>query len=100
MTRGVAAQEMFDASGGQAIFLRSSRFFRIDPDQATDPVKFSRIIECARARGETAIGIMTREGDLRLAPSADFMYTFRNGDRVVVIADHSSVTAASRIGQK
>jgi hypothetical protein len=93
-------QEMFDASGGQAIFLRSSRFFRINPDVSGETVKFSRIMECARARGETAIGIMTREGDLRLAPSADFQYTFRCGDRVVVIADHSSVTAVSRTAQK
>lgn len=96
----VCLQELFDEQGGHAIFLRSSRFFRIDPDKA-EPAKFSRIVECARARGETAIGIMTREGDLRLAPSAEFLYTFRNGDRVVVIADHASVaTSGSKVHQK
>ena len=81
-------QELFNRECGSSIRLRSAQHFFIDSrapgDAAT--VTFGWLGEAARLRGETALGIMTREGEVTLAPPSDFKHRFRPGDRIAVVA--------------
>lgn len=53
---------------------------------------FGWLEEAARMRGETALGIMTREGEVTLAPNVDYAHRFRPGDRIAVIAPQKAGT--------
>lgn len=57
-------QEFFDSQSGHTIWLRSAQAYHIDSSGDPDPVSFAWISEAARTRGETAIGVMTREGEV------------------------------------
>jgi hypothetical protein len=55
-------------------------------------VTFGWLMEAARHRGETALGIMTREGEVTLAPAAEHTHRFRPGDRIAVLAPQKAGT--------
>ena len=42
-------------------------------------------MEHARARGETAIGYLSADGPLHLAPGALERHTYQDGDRIIVV---------------
>ena len=72
-------QELFDSQSGHSIWLRPAQYLHINSANNPDPVSFAWISEAARARGETALGIITREGEVQLAPPVKQMYKFRPG---------------------
>lgn len=88
----VHVQELFNPKCGSSVRLRSAQSFHLDPTSNDATVTFGFLSESARIRGETALGIMTREGDVALAPSADYTHTFRPGDRIAVIAPQKAGT--------
>ena len=45
----------------------------------------AQVMEHARARGETAIGWLSGEGPLHLAPPALERNTYKDGDRIIVV---------------
>jgi hypothetical protein len=82
------AQELFNRECGSSIRLRSAQNFHIDSRASADAatVTFGWLGEAARMQGETALGIMTREGEVMLAPPSDYSHKFRPGDRIAVVA--------------
>ena len=54
------------------------------------PTTFAVVSEFARRRRETAIGYVTRQGVIVLAPTAADTHLFRNTDHIVVLSkdDH------------
>lgn len=72
-------QELFDSQSGHSIWLRPAQYLHINSANDPDPVSFAWIAEAARARGETALGIITREGEVQLAPPVQQMFKFRPG---------------------
>lgn len=64
-------QEFFDGQSGHTIWLRSAQAYHIDYSRDPDPVSFAWISEAARTRGETALGVMTREGEVRISSIID-----------------------------
>lgn len=49
-----------------------------------------QVQECARGKGETAIGWLSRSGPLHLAPHALQEHCFEPGDRVIVVGQGES----------
>ena len=45
----------------------------------------AQVMEHARARGETAIGWLSGEGPLHLAPPALERNAYKDGDRIIVV---------------
>ena len=85
-------QELFNHKCGSSVRLRSAQNFNIDPASDAATVTFGWLGESARLRGETALGIMTREGEVTLAPNTEYTHTFRPGDRIAVIAPQRAGT--------
>lgn len=81
-------QELFNRECGSSIRLRSAQNFHIDSHSplTARTVTFGWLCEAARMRGESCLGIMTREGEVTLAPPAEYSHKFRPGDRIAVIA--------------
>jgi hypothetical protein len=49
------------------------------------PSCIAQVTEHARARGETAIGWLSGDGPLHLAPPALERNTYKDGDRIIVV---------------
>ncbi|KAK9836266.1 hypothetical protein WJX81_000586 [Elliptochloris bilobata] len=76
------------AANGQEIYLRRPDAYRLVGCTAA----FEQVAELARGQGcsETAIGYITQEGAMRLAPRAANQHKYQANDRIVVIANAGS----------
>ncbi|KAL6780770.1 hypothetical protein ACKKBF_B11820 [Auxenochlorella protothecoides x Auxenochlorella symbiontica] len=82
--RSVLATLIGSSSGnGTEVFLRSPGWLGIS---SWGMVRFAEVAELARKRGETAIGLITRDGALILAPGGAEEREYVSEDRVVVLA--------------
>jgi hypothetical protein len=82
--------ELFDPAGAE-IYLRPASLY-VTPGQ---PVNFATVIEAAKRRNETAIGIRTRDGGddgpaygVALNPPKSAPLTLAATDTVVIVAAH------------
>ncbi|KAK9814063.1 hypothetical protein WJX72_000188 [[Myrmecia] bisecta] len=73
-------------AGGQEVRLRDPSAYSLDD---VTPITFACVAERARLHDETAIGFVTRQGALVLAPDAGDMHVYRNTDHVVVFGSSS-----------
>ncbi|GAB4818940.1 hypothetical protein N2152v2_005986 [Parachlorella kessleri] len=79
-----ALSELIDNSIGQEIYLRRPERYSLDSGHSAT---FAEVVELARLRGETALGYVTGDGSLALAPEAMSRHHFTKSSRVVVMAE-------------
>lgn len=78
-----ALSELIDSTQGQEIYLRRPERYSL----STQAVPFAEVAELARLRGETALGYVSGDGSLVLAPDADSAHLYTPNSRVVVMAE-------------
>ncbi|KAK9917305.1 hypothetical protein WJX75_002985 [Coccomyxa subellipsoidea] len=71
------------SSEGQEIYLRRPIHYAL-PDE--EPVTFAQVSELLRKEDELAIGFITKDGHMKLAPRAAEQHKFDPDDRLVVIS--------------
>ncbi|CAK0785418.1 hypothetical protein CVIRNUC_008627 [Coccomyxa viridis] len=71
------------SSEGQEIYLRRPTRYAL-PDDA--PVSFAQVAELLRKHGELALGYITQDGHMRLAPRAVAEHCFNENDRLIILA--------------
>ncbi|EIE27753.1 hypothetical protein COCSUDRAFT_55736 [Coccomyxa subellipsoidea C-169] len=71
------------SSEGQEIYLRRPIHYAL-PDE--EPVTFAQLSELLRKEAELAIGFITKDGHMKLAPRAAEQHKFDPDDRLVVIS--------------
>lgn len=75
--------ELIHSTEGQEVRLREPADYHIHDLKKTS---FAEVAEYARTKSETAIGYVSMQGELFLAPEAGHKHVYRNTDHVVVIA--------------
>ena len=69
---------------GQEIYLRRPSRYDLD---GNSQVAFAQVIELARTKKESAIGYISKDGQMRLVPKPAELRAYSTEDRVIVIAD-------------
>ena len=69
---------------GQEIYLRRPSRYDLD---GKSQVAFAQVIELARTKKESAIGYISKDGQMRLVPKPAELRVYSTEDRVIVIAD-------------
>jgi hypothetical protein len=57
-------------------------------------VTFADVEEAVRVKGQTALGLLLREGRCMLVPGAGCSLKLREGDSIIVLAEDYQVVAA------
>ena len=72
------------SSVGSEIFLRRADKFNLPEDQE---ISFAQIAEICRLRNEVAIGYISKNGDMLLAPRAYTVRKFEASDHILTIGE-------------
>lgn len=69
---------------GSEIYLRRPGRYQLPEDSE---VAFAQVGELCRLRREIAIGYISEEGQVRMAPPSTIVHTYTPNDRIIVIAE-------------